>query len=311
MRTLPARSWFLVLVAGTVLIPTLSRAWPRPAAGEDKRLPRTVAELSPYEKSLRELYRKVAPSTVNLFVEPKHEHAGSGVVIDAKGLVLTHAHHGHAPDTPITAVFADGRKVRGKFRGVHEPFDLSLVQLDGAGPWPAVPLGEPTRLKPGDACVMLGYPKLHHQEGRPPLFRLGRFLGTREHYLLTSAHLNGGDSGGPVFDLDGKLLGNNNLVPTESRGTGHTSVDYFRMIRPLLQAGRHVRRGDLLLTGPFEDVGGFDALAVPTHRAVFTVLDGDKAVSRGLIVEADGWAVTKSSEVPGPKVTCRLADGRT
>src|SRR6266436_3811942 len=55
-------------------------------------LPRTVGDLPSFEKSLHKLYAQVAPSTVNLFVEPQHEHVGSGVVIDAKGLVLTHAH---------------------------------------------------------------------------------------------------------------------------------------------------------------------------------------------------------------------------
>src|SRR5262249_61148398 len=92
--------------------------------------------------------------------------------------------------------------------------------------------------------------------------------------------------------------------------TAHPSVDSFRMIRPLLLAGRHVRRGDLLLTGPFEDVAGLEALAAPAHEGVFAVLDGDRQVALGLVVDAGGWAVTKASELPLGKVVCRLADGR-
>jgi serine protease Do len=299
-------------------------------------LPRTVEELPSLEKSLHELYAQVAPSTVNLFVEPKHEHVGSGVVIDAKGLVLTHAHHGQAPGTRfsvglapgtgVTAVFPDGKKAQGKFLGVHEPFDLSFVELEGGGPWPAVPVGEPARLKPGDPCVMLGYPKMHHREGEPPLLRLGRFLGPWGHYLLTSCNLNGGDSGGPLFTLDGKLLGNNNLCPTQGgdrggHGTGHTSVEYFQRIRPLLLEGRHVKRLDFRfnapsgkydypISGPFDGVAGLERLVTPARNWVLTVLDENKPVALGVVVDPDGWVVTKASELPVGDVECRLSDGR-
>jgi S1-C subfamily serine protease len=292
-------------------------------------VPSTVEDLPSLEKSLRELYAKVAPSTVNLFAEPKHEHVGSGVVIDAKGLVLTHAHQRHDPDTrfsvglapgtAVTAVFPDGKKALGKVLGVHEPFDLSLFQLEGGGPWPAVPLGDPARLKPGDHCVMLGYPKLHHREGQPPLLRLGRFLGPWGHYLLTSCNLNGGDSGGPLFTLDGKLLGNNNLCPNDRWGAGDTSVEYFQRIRPLLLEGRHIKKTDFNMPsgkydypnrGPFEGVTGLEHLVTPARDWVLTVLDGNKPVALGVVVDGNGWVVTKASELPVGDVECQLIDGR-
>ncbi len=296
-------------------------------ADPSEGLPRTVEDLPSLEKSLRELYAKVAPSTVNLFAEPKHEHVGSGVVIDAKGLALTHAHQRHdpgtrvsvglAPGTGITAVFPDGKKALGKVLGVHEPFDLSLFQLEG-GPWPAVPLGDPTKLKSGEHCVMLGYPKLHHREGEPPLLRLGRFLGPWGHYLLTSCNISGGDSGGPLFTLEGKLLGNNNLIPTRT-GTGHTSVEYFQRIRPELLEGRHVKRLDFSkpsgkydypIRGPFEGVTGLDRLVTPARDWVLTVLDGNKPVALGVVVDGDGWVVTKASQLAVGDVECQLIDGR-
>jgi S1-C subfamily serine protease len=289
------------------------------------QLPQATADLAAFAKLLGALYERVAPSTVNLFAEPKHEHNGSGVVVDAKGYVLTHAHGQWVPGDKVSAVFPDGKKVAGKVLGVHEPFDLSLVQLDGDGPWPAVPLGESAALKPGDACVMLGYPKLHHREGQPPLLRLGQFAGPWGHYLLTSCNLNGGDSGGPLFGLDGKLLGNNNLFASSDgdrivHGTGHTSIDTFGRVREQLLEGRHVKRketdarptgrSDYPVPGPFEGVTGLKALADPAHKAVLTVLDGDAAVALGLVIDAEGWAITKASELPAGKVRCKLAGGR-
>src|SRR5262245_42536320 len=210
--------------------------------GPEARPPERRSGLLAFEESLRGLYRRVAPSTVNLFAEPRHEHVGSGVVIDARGHVLTHAHGGLVPGAVVTAAFPDGKKVAGKVVGVHESFDLSHVQLEG-GPWPAVPLGDVAALRAGDRCVLLGYPKMPHKEGQPPLLRLGRYTGAWGHYLETSCNLNGGDSGGPLFGLDGKLLGNNNLhaMPTAERGTGHTSIAYFGQAREQLLLGRHVK----------------------------------------------------------------------
>src|SRR5262245_32257642 len=271
-----------------------------PALGPEERLddplslpPPDPQDLVAFQARVQAVYKRVAPSTVNLFAEPKHQHMGSGVVIDVRGDVLTHAHHGLAPGAAVTAVFHDGRKVAGQLLGVHEPFDLSLVRLAGEGPWPAVPLGRPAGLKAGEPCVMLGYPKMHHQEGHPPLLRLGRFARSWAHYLLTSCNLNGGDSGGPLFGLDGALLGNHNLkAHTEDgesivRGAGHTSVEYFAKDREELLAGRHVRwtgggpqgRGEHPIVGPFDGVTGLDGLANVNRKAVLSVLDGDVRVA--------------------------------
>jgi len=306
----PRRPPVTALLTLAVLALACGPARPDNGQAAGRRPPRSADEIPTLDRALRGLYERAAPSTVNLFAEPKHEHRGTGVVIDARGHVLTHAHHRLTPGTPFTAVFPGGKKVPGKLLGVHEPFDLSLVKLEGDGPWPAVGLGDPAAMKAGDLCVALGYPVFHHREGQSPHFRLARLLGRRDHYLLTSCQLNGGDSGGPLFDLGGKLLGNNNLFATESRGTGHTSVEHYRMARPLLLAGRHVRHGDPLLAGPFEDTLGLAKVAVPLHKSVLTVLDGGRPVALGLVVDASGWAVTKSSELPADAVTCRLADGR-
>jgi serine protease Do len=313
MRVLAASGWLVALASITAGAVEADTA-PAP------RAPLSAQEISAFEKSLQELYRRVAPATVNLFAEPKHEHKGSGVVIDAAGHVLTHAHHGLSPGAVVSAVFADGKRAGGKILGVHEPVDLSLVQLDGPGPWPTAPLGDAAGLKAGDPCVMLGYPKLHHVEGLPPLFRVGRFAGAWGHYLFTSCNINGGDSGGPLFGFDGALLGNTNLFPTEGHGTGHTSVEYFRQSQPRLLAGHHGRRdaarpvtpqghGDQL-AGAFEGATGLEPLVGRVNRTVLTVLDGDRPVALGVVVDADGWAVSKASELPVGRVNCQLADGR-
>jgi Trypsin-like peptidase domain len=140
-------------------------------------------------------------------------------------------------------VLGDGRKVAAKLLGVHRHFDLSLVKLDGDGPCPAVPLGSAAGLKVSDPCLALGYPSAHttfygerHEKGQPPLLRLGRVLGFHHHFVMGSCNTSGGDSGGPLLNLNGELIGTFGLASKFIDGRiarlcGSTSVDVFHRIR--------------------------------------------------------------------------------
>jgi S1-C subfamily serine protease len=227
-------------------------------------------------------------------------------------------------------VFGDGRKAGGKVLGVHRYFDVGLVKLDGEGPWPAVPLGTSASLKPGDLCLAVGYPTAHmtffhgdgHEKGKPPLLRLGRVLGRYKHHVMASCSLSGGDSGGPLLNLQGEVIGTANLAAKVAqddpqvrlfRVAGYTDVDVFQKIRQQLLEEKVFTEADLLgafaRSGPFANTKGLDALAIPAHRSVVTVFARDKPVALGLVIAADGWVVTKASALSGPSV-CRLADGR-
>src|SRR5262249_10563697 len=128
----------------------------------------------------------------------------------------------------------------------------------------------------------------------------------------------------PLFSLDGKLLGNNNVLanPYAKSGSGHTSVEYFGRAYDDLLAGRHVRREGRAAArspeppvdprvGPLAGLARTEEFRAKVHKSVITVLEGDSAVALGLVVDQAGWAVTKSSELPADKVTCKLSDGRT
>jgi S1-C subfamily serine protease len=227
-------------------------------------------------------------------------------------------------------VFVDGHKVGGKVLGVHRYFDVGLVKLDGEGPWPAVPLGTSASLKPSDLCLAIGYPKAHmtffhgdgHEKGQPPLLRLGRVLGRYKHHVMASCNLSGGDSGGPLLNLQGEVIGTANLAGKvagddpqvrQFKVAGYTDVDVFQKIRQQLLEEKVFTEADVLgafaRTGPFANTKGLDALAIPAHSSVVTIFARDKPVALGLVVAADGWVVTKASALSGPLV-CRLADGR-
>jgi serine protease Do len=95
-------------------------------------------------------------------------------------------------------------------------------------------------------------------------------------------------------------------------------VEYFHRVRPLLLEGRHVKRTDFrmnappdyAITGPFDGMAGLERLVTPARDWVLTVLDGNKSVALGVVVDPDGWVVSKASELPVGDVECRLANGR-
>ncbi|HEV8607310.1 MAG TPA: trypsin-like peptidase domain-containing protein [Tepidisphaeraceae bacterium] len=276
--------------------------------GEIVMAPSRPADLPAFEKKVQEVYERVAPSTVTLF-GPQMQYKGSGVIIDPKGLVLTHGHHDLEPGTPMTVAIGGKRKVAAKLLGVHHYYDQSLIQLDDKGPWPAVPLGNPKELQPGEACIMLGFPKIYYQDGRPPLVRLGRVLGFVGPQIISSCRLEGGDSGGPLFNMKGELLGTNCTSAIKGEhGAGHPSVECFLQIRERLLAGELIKKQ--ALEGAFEDPSALAELASVTHRSVVQVLLDGKPVGLGLIIDADGWIVTKASAITLDQVVCQLADGR-
>ncbi len=329
-------TWTWLQLGGT---PGGEKPGPRPkeaaASQSSPAVPTRPEELPEFEKAVRSVYERALPS-VGMMVGPNKRPIGTGVIISREGYFLTHAHHHLPPGTPITIVLGDGRKANGKFLGIHRHFDLSLVKLDGEGPWPAAPLGTTAGLKPDDPCLVLGYPSAHttfygerHEKGQPPLLRLGRVLGLHRHYVMSSCSTSGGDSGGPLFNLKGEVIGTQGLAARLlkdrlARVCGSTSVDVFHRLRPQLFEEKEFTEDTLPkmfedsddtslklfeTKGPFRSTEGLAGLATPTHRSVVTVYCGDKQTALGLVVAADGWIVTKGSGLSGPLV-CQLADGR-
>jgi serine protease Do len=273
----------------------------------DCKPPTNPEELLKLEKKIQAVYQRVSASTVALFGGKGGRQIGSGTVITKEGHLLTHAHHDLEPGAQVKAVLGDGKRATGKFLGVHRPFDLSLVKLDGEGPWPAVPLGSPEKLQAEESCLALGFPINYYGDGRPPLLRLGRVVDLSFSQVLTSCNTRGGDSGGGLFNLAGELIGVSGRMANEMHGSGHARVDLYPKVRSALLESKLVPRTGLL--GPFEDTRGFAGLAEPVHRSVVVILSLDKPVGLGLIVAADGWIVSKGSELLDSAL-CQLADGR-
>jgi serine protease Do len=159
--------------------------------------------LKALQDRVRSLVEKLTPCTVNVQVGGAQ---GSGVIVSADGYVLTAAHVVGEPGRNVRFTFPDGTTARGKTLGVNREVDAGLMKINGEGTLPFAEIGESTELKRGQWCLCLGHPG-GYQRGRNPVARLGRVLSSRSGVLVTDCALIGGDSGGPLFDLEGKVVG--------------------------------------------------------------------------------------------------------
>jgi len=145
------------------------------------------------------------PAVVSLIGE-KVPGAGSGVVVSADGLILTAGHVTHGNDT-MTVVFPDGKQAKCKVLGADYTRDVGLAKIIGPGKWPFAELGDSDKLDVTTIVIALGHPGGYDVRRTPPA-RIGRISARNMGgFLVSDCTLVGGDSGGPLFDLDGKVVG--------------------------------------------------------------------------------------------------------
>jgi S1-C subfamily serine protease len=143
---------------------------------------------------------------------------GSGVVIDSDGLVLTNAHVVERVDT-VSVTLADGQQLDGQVVGTDSVTDLALVRLEGRDLPPKAPLGDSEIMQVGDWAIALGTPfglertvtlgivsSLHRN-----INSLG-FADKRLDLVQTDAAINPGNSGRPLVNSEGEVIGINTLV---------------------------------------------------------------------------------------------------
>ncbi len=209
------------LLTASVLLGLLCAALTTVAAEPQRGAsPESLADLKALESQIQAVVKKTTPCVVAVS-------GGSGVVVSEDGLVLTVAHVGVRAGRRVIVTFPDGRRVRGKTLGNDHGPDAGLVKLDGDGPWPFVEMGDSDDLEQGQWCVTLGYP-VSFERGKPPAVRLGRVLRSRKSTILADCKIMGGDSGGPLFDLEGRVIGIGSRCDDNLLINIHVPIDSYR-----------------------------------------------------------------------------------
>jgi len=254
--------------------------------------------------------KRALPAVVR--IQDKEDSTGfSGAIVTEDGYVATCAHHFLLPGTSVTVTVADGRKVGAEVLGSHRYWDISLVRIKGEGKWPRIEFGKSAAMRRDDLCIALGYPALRNRRDEAPEIkvRVGRVVYSAATGMLqTSCLIGGGDSGGPLLDLDGRLIGiHRGMGSLNFAGSLHAGAELFQDIWDELAARRRVELAPRGL-GPFGDMLR-GAIADFPPITVDVLCDGQPTLL-GTIVDPDGWVLTKASDLDG-RITCQLADGRT
>src|SRR5690606_1630477 len=127
----------------------------------------------------------------------------------------------------VLVVFPDGKQVSGEVVGANFSKDIVMVRITDEGEWPFVERGAPRQLPAGGWVVALGH-SAGFDPGRTPPVRFGRVVSKGPgNYLTTDCTLIGGDSGGPLFDLEGKLVGINSSIGRSVQNNNHAGIDGF------------------------------------------------------------------------------------
>ncbi|MGC4014630.1 MAG: S1C family serine protease [Luteolibacter sp.] len=210
---------FFATIAASLL------AW-SPIALQAREPVKSVADLKHIEKEVADVAAKVMPATVALVSEQTGS-SGSGVITTADGLILTAAHVVQGVDD-LLVVFPNGRQINGRVLGANYSKDIAMVKIDGKGPWPFVERGSSKTLMAGDWLVAMGHSAGFDPNRTPPV-RFGRVVSKGPGNFFTSdCTLIGGDSGGPIYDLQGRIVGINSSIGESRRNNNHAGIDGFR-----------------------------------------------------------------------------------
>ncbi|MDO4430607.1 MAG: DegQ family serine endoprotease [Lonepinella koalarum] len=261
---------------------------------------------------------------------------GSGVIINAeKGYVLTNNHVVDEADK-ITVTLNDGREFSGKILGKDKQSDVALVQLDNPKNLTEVKFADSDKLKVGDFTVAIGNPfGLGQTVTSGIVSALGRSTGSDggayENYIQTDAAVNRGNSGGPLINLNGELIGINTAIISPSGGNAGIAFAIpsnmaSNLVAQILEFG-DVRRGLLGIKGGELNADLAKAFNVDAQQGAFIseVLPDSAAEKAGLkagdvIVAMNKQKITSFAELrakiatsgSGKKITLTyLRDGKS
>ena len=148
--------------------------------------------------------------------QQKHTSLGSGFIISHDGYILTNNHVVDHADK-VTVRLSDRRELDAKVVGVDADYDIALLKVDAGGDLPAVNLGDSRSLKPGQWVLAIGSPfGFDYTVTQGIVSAVGRNLGQRDQpytsFIQTDVPINRGNSGGPLFDLQGRVVGVNSQI---------------------------------------------------------------------------------------------------
>ncbi|MCG8507631.1 MAG: DegQ family serine endoprotease, partial [Rhodospirillales bacterium] len=201
---------------------------------------------SPFEEFFKEFFERQPQQQQR---SRKATSLGSGFIVDASGYVVTNNHVIQDAEE-ITVVLQDETRLDAELVGRDSKTDLAVLKVESAKPLPAVPWGDSDTMRVGDWVLAIGNPfGLGGTVTAGIISARGRDINTGPYddFLQTDASINRGNSGGPMFNLDGGVVGINTAIFSPSGGSigigfAIPSAIAKNVVRQLIEHGT-VKRG--------------------------------------------------------------------
>ena len=233
--------------------------------------------------------------------------AGTGFIIDGSGLILTNHHVIEAADR-IMVRLTDGRNLRARRIGSDPDTDIALVKVDSPKPLPFAPLGNSDSLRVGEWVVAIGNPLAYeHTVTVGVVSYIGRklFDSSLDRYIQTDAAINFGNSGGPLINARGEVIGINAAISSRAANIGFAvPINQATAILPQLREKGRVSRGYIGVALRDVDADLQQALGLKSTAGALVqdVTIGSPGARAGLrtydlIVAVDGRAVIGNDQL--------------
>lgn len=235
MKKLTQLKGVLLASLSLAVLPILAQG---PDAGAEFELAPNVKnfkELQKLDRQIVDLSKRAQPATVCL-VSMDGRGSGSGVVVSEDGLILTAAHVTSSMPNGVIVIFPDGTRKAGEILGADYDRDASMVQITDEGKYPFVSTGQSNGLQRNQWTVALGHSGGFDPTRKPPV-RLGRVLANTD-FVVTDTAVVGGDSGGPLFDVEGRVIGIHSNIGMTLSENRHVPIEVYLSQWEKLKGGK-------------------------------------------------------------------------
>jgi serine protease Do len=264
------------------------------------------------EDPVQEFFRRFGmPQPRGGYEAPQRQGEGSGFIVSADGYILTNAHVVADADE-VTVRMLDRREYPAKVVGLDKRSDVAVLKIEGKQ-LPVVKIGDPQKLRPGEWVLAIGSPFTFENTVTAGIVSAtGRSMPGEDGlvpFIQTDVAVNPGNSGGPLFNLNGEVVGINSQIYSRSGGWMGLSfaipIDVATNVRDQLVATGKVTRGRIgvqiqEVNAQFADAFGLDR---PRGALVGQVLPGGPAEKAGVksgdvILSVNGKNVERSTQLP-------------
>ncbi|MBC8126286.1 MAG: serine protease [Gloeobacteraceae cyanobacterium ES-bin-144] len=189
----------------------------------DKKAPEDRKDLNVIQTALAKALPQARSATVCIEIS---EGSGTGVIVSPDGLILTAAHVSSGVKKKVTVILEDGTRLKAETLGLVANSDAAMIQITEKGTYPFVEMDRTNSSRLGDWVFALGHAG-GFDKNRGSVVRLGRLVRMANTTYQSDCILIGGDSGGPLFDLSGKLVGIHSRVGQQLQVNMHVPMSEF------------------------------------------------------------------------------------